>query len=275
MKNTERTSICIDRPIITEPSRDRYLLYVSCGESLFLRLPDNDLTLRQGDCCLLQPQVIHQARSFPPGQMLRIAFTEEGFSRSFLPFIAGCPLLIRFFSDSLSQKRIMAYLHFERKDHDITSLFLQMEKEQEQHAPYYESVLLCSLISAMVQLTRSYWVHTILPQNAEDDRFSRITSYLLQNYRTATLESTARHFHYHPNTISSLIRKETGDNFSHLLRDIRLKQAVCYLTQTDLSVEEVAKQCGYEHLGNFYRVFKDRYGATPKTYASKHHAAAE
>jgi two-component system response regulator YesN len=45
-----------------------------------------------------------------------------------------------------------------------------------------------------------------------------------------------------------------------------MERAGSLLTTTDMAVEQVAFLCGYEHLGNFYRVFKAHFGVTPGVY---------
>lgn len=42
-----------------------------------------------------------------------------------------------------------------------------------------------------------------------------------------------------------------------------MQQAHKQLIQNDMTVSEVAFQCGYENVGHFIRAFRNEYGKTP------------
>lgn len=65
---------------------------------------------------------------------------------------------------------------------------------------------------------------------------SGLIRYMRQNFTTATLKDTAQLFCYHPNTISTILKRDLGMNFSELLRDIRMEQACHLLMETDLPI---------------------------------------
>ena len=51
---------------------------------------------------------------------------------------------------------------------------------------------------------------------------------------------------------------------------IRVEHAAHLLRSDDMAIETVAHQCGFENTGYFYRLFRDRYGATPRQYRLLH-----
>ncbi len=265
-------TVSIDRLQNSDRKKGRCLLYVPLEENACISLRESTIPLQAGDCLLLQPDTPHTLAA-QPGELLCISFSPELLLQSFLPLVSGCPLLMRFFSDCLRRTKAVPYLHFARREDDRRPLLLSMEKEYADAALYREEILLCDLAGLMMRLARGSWVHAVVAADT-DNRFQEIVAYLLKNYRLATLETTARHFNYHPNSIAALIQRETGSTFSHLLRSIRLKQAAFLLTQSPLSVEEVALRCGYAHLGHFYKIFKETYGVTPKAYALGRHVNA-
>jgi len=55
-------------------------------------------------------------------------------------------------------------------------------------------------------------------------------------------------------------------NVSEYMRVIRLKKAAKLLTQTRLSVLEIADACGYTNQGRFAKLFKEYYGMRPLEY---------
>jgi LacI family transcriptional regulator len=51
---------------------------------------------------------------------------------------------------------------------------------------------------------------------------------------------------------------------------VQLERARELLSQTDLTLAEVAQRCGYAHLKDLCRVFRARLGTTPATYRARH-----
>jgi len=93
-----------------------------------------------------------------------------------------------------------------------------------------------------------------------------ILKYIEVNCITATLQSTAGHFGFHPNYLSSYIKKSTGKSFKELIILQRMCQACFYLSNTDIPIYEIASKIGYDNLGFFYKKFESIYKVTPSVY---------
>ena len=63
-----------------------------------------------------------------------------------------------------------------------------------------------------------------------------------------------------------MVKQETGCTFQELLMKKRFQKAASLLLTTNLQVEEIAVNVGYENLSYFYRQFKRLYGMTPRQY---------
>ena len=90
--------------------------------------------------------------------------------------------------------------------------------------------------------------------------------YIDASCQTAELLKIARDFHRSVSSVSKIIKNETGYTFKELLMRKRFQKAVMYIVETDLPIEEIICQVGYENDSYFYRQFKERYGMTPKKY---------
>lgn len=120
-------------------------------------------------------------------------------------------------------------------------------------------------------------VRVTIPENASE-RLEQVLAFMSQHCSDATLASVAAHFNFHPNTVSGLIKRETGKSFGETLREIRMERALTLLDARQIPVAQVARLCGYENPSNFYRVFKETFGMTPRVYMAqreKEAAAAE
>ena len=76
----------------------------------------------------------------------------------------------------------------------------------------------------------------------------------------------AEELHYDIYNLSRMIRRLTGKNYTELLQKKRLSQAVFLLEHTKLSVADIGERVGYENLSYFHRIFKERFGISPKQY---------
>ncbi|MBQ4090870.1 MAG: helix-turn-helix domain-containing protein [Clostridia bacterium] len=102
--------------------------------------------------------------------------------------------------------------------------------------------------------------------NREDRAIIDVLRYIEDNYKDGTLCEAARLLHYDFCWLSREIKNRTGKTYTEHLQEKRLSQAAFLLKNTPLSVEEVALAVGYENKSYFYRIFKERFGESPKKY---------
>jgi len=86
------------------------------------------------------------------------------------------------------------------------------------------------------------------------------------------LDSTtlARRFNVSREHLSRTFRKETGMTLQSCLTKVRMRAAAELLKQTQLSIQEVAWQCGFKTYSVFYRSFFAYYHASPGAFRAEH-----
>lgn len=99
---------------------------------------------------------------------------------------------------------------------------------------------------------------------------SPILRFIEGNYKTCTLESTARFFNMNPNYLTTLLKHHTGYSYKELVQTQRLTRAAQMIRNSDASISEVANSVGYENMSFFYRKFRERYHCSPKEYRTSH-----
>ncbi|KPV60983.1 hypothetical protein QJ48_02630 [Paenibacillus sp. A3] len=82
------------------------------------------------------------------------------------------------------------------------------------------------------------------------------------------LEEAAAHLHLHPNYLSRLFKRETGENFVEFVTRTKMEKAKELLERTDKTVEEIAAMLSYENKNYFTKLFKAHTGALPSAYRS-------
>lgn len=91
-----------------------------------------------------------------------------------------------------------------------------------------------------------------------------VLRYVEEHYRDGSLAEIAGLLHYDPAWLSREIKRRTGKNYTDLVQDKRLSQALWLLKNTTKRVDEIAAAVGYENISYFHRLFSGRYGMSPK-----------
>ncbi|MBP9999922.1 MAG: AraC family transcriptional regulator [Clostridiales bacterium] len=100
----------------------------------------------------------------------------------------------------------------------------------------------------------------------EEATIVRVLRYIEENYRTGTLTEIADFLHYDLYWLSREIKRQTGRKYKDLLQEKRLSQASYFLKHTTLHVDEIGEAIGYSNLSYFHRIFREKYGMSPKAY---------
>ena len=123
----------------------------------------------------------------------------------------------------------------------------------------------------------SYLIPYILiwcQQDKQDDvnvmALRMITEYINSDCKNANLTKIAADTHQSVTVLSKLIKQKTGANFQDLPQQRRFQAAVKLLEETDLSIEDISLDVGYENQSYFFRQFKKRFGMTPRSYRITH-----
>lgn len=104
----------------------------------------------------------------------------------------------------------------------------------------------------------------------EAQQMNRIKEHVENHYQeNITLESMAALVFMNPYYFSSFFKKHTGQNFKQYVTEVRMKQAVRLLLQTDLMVYEIAERVGYNNARQFSDMFKKMYGKLPQEYKNQ------
>ena len=94
-----------------------------------------------------------------------------------------------------------------------------------------------------------------------------VIAYMQENLNSnITLEEIARMVHLEKSYLVRLFRKETGKTPIDALIEMRLTKASDLIATTDLSIYDIATQCGYNTVSFFISMYKKRYGMTPEVH---------
>lgn len=229
------------------------------------------IELKKGQICIMNPKAVHRIVAKEDSVILNLSMRSQIFNSSFMGMISQQECLGQFFLNYfLSQKNSKDYLLFQMQDVGrIEFLLSAICDEYLYRKDYYRLNINCFIPVLFSEIIHSDILMKDTAHEKQENsngQMRELFQYLSENYATATLKSTADHFHYHPNYLSGLIAKNTGKSFSEILTEIRTTQVRYYLSQTDIPIDDIADLLGYSHVSSFYGAAKKMLGMTPVQY---------
>lgn len=231
---------------------------------------DNKITIREGELYAGQPFAGHAlcVHDNHETTIIGLLIQKETFFRSFLPMLSGNSKLFHFFLDPTTNQFSDEFIHFKIEDDcNIRVLLEMMLVEYAYKQEDTQGILKPLALSFLMQVARQY-AHS-QPEPVCEKLSDRILQYMSEHTDTVTLKEIAAHFSYHPNYVSTLLRRETGCSFSEVLLSQRMDRAVTLLKGTTLSIEEIAAILGYSNSSNFYKAFHTYFRATPREFVER------
>lgn len=111
--------------------------------------------------------------------------------------------------------------------------------------------------------------HCVNNRLTESHLMTAMKNYIINNLSTANLSKAAEHLNYTSSYLSEYVKKETGQNFTDFITDLRMKKAIELLDKESLPISQISKMTGYSRTSSFIRVFKNMYSITPTEYRNK------
>ncbi len=97
-----------------------------------------------------------------------------------------------------------------------------------------------------------------------------ILSFISEHYKEPiTLRDIARELGYDHRYLTNLVQKGLHTTFRKLLNEYRIASAKHLLIETDVPIEQIAGECGYEALCSFNRNFRELAGTTPSAFRNR------
>ena len=241
------------------------MVYMCTGETVH-RVNGQEIRLKQGELLMLGQ---HARQSIDPAGendvAVNIIVRPEFFSGT-LPFLGEeeTPLR-RFIIGCLTGENEGGYLLFHvAQVLPVQNLIENLLYTLMEETPNKRGIHQLTMGLLFAQLLN----HTEALQFESDEQNTilSVLRYLEENYRDGSLTEAADLLHYELTSLSRLIRRETGKNYTDLLQEKRLSQAAWLLRNTDRRVDEIAVSVGYENISYFHRLFSARFSCSPKKY---------
>ena len=239
---------------------DRFvLLYVISGKTV-IEIDQVDYSLCQGQILLVFPGKAHRTKPVPEdeGRILHISFSLPG---------------------ELTNWMVLQDVTFSA-DRRMRQMLLKMTEDfaanwQQNRG---SAQTLAYSFGEFLELLRWHAVSAVesgegisLPDAASDCRnkelAGRISDYCFRNLdRQVSIEELAQKLSASAGNLRLCFRKFTGISLGRYIRNCRLHHATALLSNSGLSIKEIAERCGYASAASFCRAYKHESGMSPQEF---------
>lgn len=108
------------------------------------------------------------------------------------------------------------------------------------------------------------------------EKFNSIVNYLAANYNDPrVVEKAARLYDYKVSSLAKLFAKHYNMPINQFILKIKLSNAKMLLKYSELSIEDIAKECGFNSLKYFSEIFTKKNNISPSNYRSDYRKTDE
>lgn len=247
------------------------LAYVAEGE-FQQRIMGQDIKFKKGEICLIDKNCLHQDYLFYNNStIIFIGMANDIFDEVMVGKIEEEGILSFLRMALMKQKNIQQYVHFKPKnpeDDRIEMLLLDLLTELECNDEASRYICKGLMIRILRHISSKYDFFLSNEQRKKMNWiiFEEITNYIREKYTDITIKELVDRFHFNEDYYNRLLKEKTGMTYSEYVQNLRLTQAERLLKTTQLTVDEIANRVGYHNKGYFYKIFVERFGATPSKY---------
>lgn len=250
------------------------LFYIVDGEYR-QKILDSEFTFSRGEICLIDRNCLHQ--EILDGTSATILFL------GILPHVfdditknsAGTEGMTGLLNTALlKQKNVQQYLHFRPRpeadsamEETLFSLLTELTRN-DSATPIICRGLLLRLFS-LLSTNYEFSLSKKMKKEMNWLLLEEISAFIGEHLQDISIRMLAERFHFQDDYFNRLLKNYTGKTYTEYLQSLRLERAETLLRETNISVEEIAREIGYRNKGYFYKIFAERYRLTPAQFRRK------
>ena len=145
----------------------------------------------------------------------------------------------------------------------LRETFLRMEREKNSTLPFHNE---------RANALLAYIIYDICGQAKKEDNLlvRTLTEYISEHYRTLKSNSEiANALNYHESYLNKVMKEALGTTLHQFINQKRLEEAERMLLYSELSIEEISEQVGFQNTKHFSTLFRHKYGTSPSRYRKK------
>lgn len=209
-----------------------------CGTTT---IGDSQYDFIPGTISLIPPEIMHDEKNNGTGQILAIGFDYDEVELEKAMTLQALPYVLTLTQKIQDENRIRSFC--------------------------YRKLIECALIEIIIYLIRNNNLNA-LPQDGNNiqEAVNYINEYFMTNIDFDTLSKSAG---YSTDHFRILFKNATGKSMKNYILDKRLNLAKKLIRETNLTLDDISLQCGFEYYSHFSLFFKKETGVSPLTYRNK------
>lgn len=241
------------------------LVYMVRGTSRH-RIGGNDVRLGPGELLLLGQNSPQELLPLEADALAASFFIKTEFFGDILSFLGTEETPLRqFVLKCLSQETPYGYLHFHVGDvlpvqnlmENLLWHLIENPDSRRAIPMFTVGLLFIQLLEESDRLTMGV---------REQQTVLGVLRYIEMTYSCGSLTQAAQMLHCDVTWLSREIKRRTGRTYTELVQDRRLRQAAWLLKNTRQKVDDIAVAVGYENISYFHRIFRKKFGMSPRQY---------
>ena len=145
----------------------------------------------------------------------------------------------------------------------LERLIADMCAEQDTRAPGFETAMKAQAHLLLCLIFRQMTAAPRIPGELGPEFLQYLREHCAEKL---SLEELAKSCFYNPAYLSRRFKEHFGLTITDFLAHSRLEKAQALLLEGNLSVDEIARECGFGSKNAFYRLFRQARGVTPGQY---------
>lgn len=130
----------------------------------------------------------------------------------------------------------------------------------------YIKAILSMFLSFITSPRFSYNGQSKETKRSRESLVQSACDYIQRHLSTVTVTELADNFHFNRKYFAQIFREVTGSSPQEYIIDRKLSWAKFFLSESDMTLEQIMKSIGYEHRNGLITAFRKKYGCPPATY---------
>ena len=267
---SKNVDLCLDLKDIkshnmtAEHFHKSYEFYYLISGSRNFYIEDKFITLSQNSVVMIAPGVLHKTLNTAQKGYKSLVLN---FSRDLIPeFLLSNPNINMFFENKF------LIFELEHETVDVLKKFIQVASKQiAEKGCGFEMIIYSELLKLLHHFI------CLTAENKNSKNFSGmkkiestildVSKYIDVNYKdNLNLEMLAEKFFISPSYLSRSFKKYQGISLVSYINMVRINRAKNILDFKVVPAKVLAKECGFDSVSNFNRVFKEITGTSPHKY---------
>lgn len=239
-----------------------YIYSGTCTEYI----DNRKVTLTKGQICLIDTSVPHSIDNTTEDDIIiNILVKKDYFIQQLTQETFKSSIVFDFILSALSETQSHdQYIVFKNNEYDQIRLIIDQILYEYFENRIGNNKIIENLIAILFTLlVRNFEYDTNKKEKKSKDQIVALLKYIDKNFMDLTLPKLAQQFNYTSSYLSTLLKRETGKNFSQLILEKKLNQAEFLLQNTNKSIQECARESGFSNTTYFYSKYKEYFLKMP------------